>query len=263
MGPPQYGLGWIYDVYAPKGTGEGGVEIYHHGGGLHGFNAEMRYIPALELGVVTLGNANPGGHQAGEVIFWELVDNLMGVERKERFDFKENLFREQMGAKDARGKKGSLFGELASKEAGMIAGLKAHEGDFEHPAYARVKVSVAQRHNKDGEGAGWYLLVTASPRTWNFVAELTHVHEEIFMADIISPYPEAEANLDAGPGQVQDRSRAMFKLSQNGKVQSFGIELDDVMVANASKTTKKAEEVVHDWDAIEKGMVWFERVRKG
>jgi CubicO group peptidase (beta-lactamase class C family) len=264
MGPPQYCLGWIYDIYAPKGTEKGGVEIWHHVGGLHGFNAQMRYIPALELGVVTLGNANPGGHQAGEVIFWEIVDNLMGVERKERFDFnKENLFREKMGAKGMRGKGDSLFGELASKGAEMTAGLEAHEGVFENPAYARMTVSIAQRRQKDGEGAESYLLVTASPRTWNFVVELAHIHEEIFMAEIISAYPEGEANPQAGPGQIEERTRAMFKVSQNGEVKSLGIELDNAMVEKAAKTSKDAGKVVHDWEAIEKGMIWFERASGG
>jgi CubicO group peptidase (beta-lactamase class C family) len=77
VGPPQYCLGWIYEVYAPKGTGRGGVEIWHHMGGLDGFNSQMRYIPALELGIVTLGNCSPGAHQAGEVMFWEIVDSVL------------------------------------------------------------------------------------------------------------------------------------------------------------------------------------------
>jgi CubicO group peptidase (beta-lactamase class C family) len=289
MGPPQYALGWIYDVYAPKGTSKGGMEIWHHGGGLHGFNAEMRYIPALELGVVTLGNASPGSHQAGEVVFWEIVDNLIGVEKEARFDWKkENLFREEMSARDVRGKKDSLFGELASKGVGMTAALEVYEGVFENPGYAKITVSVAHRRRNDEEKAEPYLLVTASPRTWNFVVELTHIHEEIFMAEIILPYPEGEANANAGPGQIQDRSRALFKFGQNGAVQSFGIELDGAMVVKASKTTKnvkvakrmdldpgmeqvtkgsrekdEVQPVVRDWDAIEKGMIWFERVGEG
>lgn len=103
------------------------------------------------------------------------------------------------------------------------------------------------------------------------------------MAETIGTYPEGEASSDAGPGQIQDRSRALFKLGQDGEVQSLGIELESAMVAKASKAAKRrgvAEEVgqstkegekegdeektlVHDWDAIEKGMIWFERVRNG
>ena len=47
----------------------------------------------------------------------------------------------------------------------------------------------------------------------------------------------------------------MFKLNKNGKVQSSGIELDSAMVANAAKTSKTAKEGVHDWEAVERGMV--------
>lgn len=44
--------------------------MWHHGGGLDGFNVEIRYVPALDLGVMMmLGNANPGGHQAEKVLF--------------------------------------------------------------------------------------------------------------------------------------------------------------------------------------------------
>lgn len=46
-----------------------------------------------------------------------------------------------------------------------MVGLEAHEGVFEHPAYAGLTVSIAQRRKKDGNGTEQYLLVTASPRT--------------------------------------------------------------------------------------------------
>ena len=71
----------------------------------------------------------------------------------------------------------------------MTGGLEAQEGVFEHPAYAKMTVSIARRVQKDGKVTERYLLVTASPRIWNFVVDLTHVHEEIFMAEIISPPP--------------------------------------------------------------------------
>ena len=270
MGPPQYCLGWIYEIYAPKGWGtSGGVEIWHHSGGLHGFNAEMRYVPALELGVVTLGNASLGAHYAGEVLVWEVINNLMGVGKNARFDWKkENLLREEMSAKEMRGKRESLFGDLTPTGGGMTASLEAHEGVFENPGYQKMTVRVAHRQNNDKGGPEPYLLATASPRAWNFVVELTHVHEEIFLAETISPYPEGEAHSNSGRGQIQDRSRAMFMLGQDGEVRSLGIELEPELVGKASKGAKSAggkeeegeKQVEYDWNAINEGMIWFERV---
>jgi hypothetical protein len=62
-------------------TGGTGSKFGCHSAGLHGFNAEMRYIPALELGIVVLKNASPGAHQAGEV-----VNDLMASRRQIEFD---------------------------------------------------------------------------------------------------------------------------------------------------------------------------------
>lgn len=76
--------------------------------------------------------------------------------------------------------------------------------------------------------------------------ELTYIYEEIFLAEVISPYPEREANPATGPGRVQDRSRAMFKLDEHGKVQTLGIELESAMVAKAAAASKKAKDGVHD-----------------
>jgi hypothetical protein len=175
LGPSQYTLGWIYEVYAPRVSNQGGgIETWHHIGGLHGFNAQMRYIPALELGIVTLGNASPGAHQAGMVLVWEVINDLMGVERANRFDWKkENLVREEMGAKDMLAKQESLFGGLGAKGGPMPVGWEKYEGIFENPAYARMTVSIAQRSGKEGREP--CLLVTPSARTWNFLVRLSHV----------------------------------------------------------------------------------------
>lgn len=48
---------------------------------------------------MTLGNASPGAHQVGEVLVWKVINDLMGVERANRFDWRENLVRGEIGAK--------------------------------------------------------------------------------------------------------------------------------------------------------------------
>lgn len=41
---------------------------------------------------MALGNASPGVHQAGELLVWEVISDLVGVERVNMFDWKkENL----------------------------------------------------------------------------------------------------------------------------------------------------------------------------
>ena len=45
-----YGLGWRIMDYA-------GVRVIHHGGGVRGYRSEMVLIPAYDLGLVVLINA--------------------------------------------------------------------------------------------------------------------------------------------------------------------------------------------------------------
>ena len=74
------------------------------------------------------------------------------------------------------------------------------------------------------------------------------------MADIIETYLVSEAIADAGLRQVQERTRALFKIGQNGHVRSLGLELEPALAAKAT------EGRMGEWNAIEKGYNLVERV---
>ena len=114
------------------------------------------------------------------------------------------MVREEMGAKDMLAKQESLFGGLGVKGGPMVVGWEKYEDIFEHPAYARMTVSIAQRSGKEGKEP--CLLVTSSARTWNFLVRLIYIREEIFVADIIETYPVSEVNV-ASARVVQTRSK--------------------------------------------------------
>jgi hypothetical protein len=58
---------------------------------------------------VTLGNASPDAHWVGEVLVWKVINDLMGVGRANRFDWKENLVRGEIGAKERAGQTRVFF----------------------------------------------------------------------------------------------------------------------------------------------------------
>ena len=64
----------------------------------------------------------------------------------------------------------------------------------------------------------------------------------------------SEANIDASLSQVQEQARVLFKLGQNGHVRSLGLELEPVLATKATEGRRD------EWNAIEKGMIWSERV---
>jgi CubicO group peptidase (beta-lactamase class C family) len=275
VGPTLYCLGWMHDVYARGGSKA--VEIWHHAGGLYGFGAEMRYIPDLDLGIVAMGNASPGGNFAGGYLCWRIIDDVLGVNREDRFDWKkEQLCMEGMGAKGLEGKRESIFEGLdVTAKGNAPIRLEEYVGVFDNIGYQSMAVSIVERPGTENEEQEKCLRVTPSARMWIDVLELRHVHEDWFLADRFAQYPNAERHTKAGarPGQLQGRARALFKRGEDGKVRSVGLEWEEALVAKAAKDAKLSGETKsgasveekkegHDWKAVEKGMIWFDKVEK-
>jgi hypothetical protein len=112
-----------------------------------GFGAEMWYIPALDLGIVTLGNASPGGNLAGGHLCWRIIDDVLGVKGEDRFDWKkESLFMEGMSAKDLGGKREILFEGLDVRAQGTASIiLEEYVGVFDSKGYQSMAMSIVER----------------------------------------------------------------------------------------------------------------------
>ena len=275
VGPTMYTLGWTHNVHAPPGSKA--VEIWNHGGGVYGVGAEMRYIPDLDLGIVTLGNSSPGANFAGNALCWEIIDDLLGVEQQNRFDWKkEMLLKEEKNAKDLRGMRATLFEGLDVEVNGPSpVNLEEYQGVYENIGYQSISVRVVQRPRKDEAEPEKCLQVTPSARTFIDMVYLYHVHEGWFMADRYLPYPDVDRHIQAGagPGQLFARVRALFKRDHAGEVRSLGIEWESAMVAKAAKDSKLSgatqsgrtgdgEKTAVDWKSVETGMIWFDKVAK-
>lgn len=78
--PDLYGLGWVIQNYR-------GETILQHGGAQDGYGALVVLLPGSGFGVAMLGNYMEGMNGAAQVLGFELVDNLLGVEEGRRFDW--------------------------------------------------------------------------------------------------------------------------------------------------------------------------------
>ena len=128
--PADYGMGWFVDSY----RGHGRV---HHGGNIDGFSAMVSMLPQDRVGFVVLSNKNGTG--LPELLIRHASDLILGLE-----------------AKDWVGEaaKSKVKGEAASKEAEKKKaarrvpntkpshGLDAYAGDYFHPGYGDLKVTV-------------------------------------------------------------------------------------------------------------------------
>jgi CubicO group peptidase (beta-lactamase class C family) len=78
--PTLYAAGWTLQSYR-------GLQIIQHGGAQVGFGAFVVLLPEVEAGFAILGNEMAGMNTASLVLGFGIVDDLLGVEEGERFDW--------------------------------------------------------------------------------------------------------------------------------------------------------------------------------
>jgi len=81
-GPFTYALGWTKAVYK-------GEEIFDHRGGIEAFHSIVFFCPRLKYGVVMLANTGGMAHMAVTKLFFHLLDEKLGVQENERFDWEK------------------------------------------------------------------------------------------------------------------------------------------------------------------------------
>lgn len=130
----DYGMGWFGDNYR-------GHRRVEHGGNIDGFSANVVLFPKDDFGIVVLTNLN--GTPLRDLIAQVIADRLLGLKAMDWINL--GAARRALGEKDAK--------EGAKKKAvTRIAGtapshkLAEYAGDYEHPGYGILKVSLNGDH---------------------------------------------------------------------------------------------------------------------
>jgi CubicO group peptidase (beta-lactamase class C family) len=79
-GPQAYALGWENGVYQ-------GHEWFQHSGGMEAYGANVIFFPKLRYGLVAFGNTAITSNYVEMALQWNLVDEKLGVPKKDRFDW--------------------------------------------------------------------------------------------------------------------------------------------------------------------------------
>lgn len=297
-GHPSYSLGWFHEVYTPRGarthpsTGtippNAAIEMFYHAGGLHGFGAEMRFIPQLDLGIVVFGNAFPAAYHIGQMLVYEMVDPLLGVELDSpgRFDWKrEYVAREEAHIQsldqsavekrffdDLRGSAphGGDDGSTTTQPPPLQAPLQHHAGMYSNPGYGEVIVSLrngksrslitnmtGEEEQEEEKQESFLHLTTSSSRTWPWFAHLTHLAGECFIASFYTPHPPSVSPSTSYPdrergqeGTAQGEEAANSTLERRCRA-GFAYENEDEMGGEGEKEKKKKEEERVKWLGVE------------
>ncbi len=179
-GPVQfssYGLGWMIESYR-------GHYLVHHGGNVIGHTAEVALFPEENSGIVVLGNLQ--GTPVPSLIMYNVADRLYGLEP---LDLSSQMQQQIAAANAAAGTTTSS----AKAPALTAAQMQEYVGEYEHPFYGTVKVSVVK-----GKLQASYYETTI---------ELTHQNHDVLNGQVSiwpSPIPfQFERSLSGSIEQVK------------------------------------------------------------
>ncbi|KAF1991321.1 beta-lactamase/transpeptidase-like protein [Aulographum hederae CBS 113979] len=206
-GSRSYGLGWSVDIYR-------GWEVFHHNGGLPGFGAHMAYIPGLDWAIAIMGNAGISSNAVAEMIFYQLLDDILEVPAKDRYDVSarwDDIFSQI--SKNFENAREELFPD-APEPADKIEPalpLSEYTGTYSSKGYQSITL-----------GLNNGTLYADVDRTLPHRLEFEHVSGEYFIAYMESPKGD--------PGILyKDAVRSEFVVGYTGKVQAIAVEYEPEM----------------------------------
>jgi CubicO group peptidase (beta-lactamase class C family) len=175
-----YGLGWV--IYDHRGR-----RLVSHGGAIDGFRAHFTLVPEEKLALVLLCNLHDT--HMNLALSNSLLDVLLGLPKKDW-----NALHQAVLVRAARAGAERERAALAKRHHGTRPSREpaAYAGEYEHPAYGTVKVTVG------GGALGW---------RWNDCrATLEHFHYDTFTL-AAEPVGPARVTFALGASGAVERMR--------------------------------------------------------
>jgi CubicO group peptidase (beta-lactamase class C family) len=147
-----YGLGWLIGRYRDH-------RLLEHGGGIDGFQTECILLPDDGIGVTVMTNTSSSA--MAPVVAYRVLDELLGLEPLDWFSsYKPRFDTIMAGMREARAARRIV------PDAPRPRPLDAYAGEYEHPGYGTLTITV-----EDG---------TLRPRLGTMDISLAHRHYETF-----------------------------------------------------------------------------------
>jgi hypothetical protein len=148
-----YAMGWMVQAFH-------GHRLVHHGGNIDGFTSLVSFMPDDDAGVVILTNKN--GTELPTALMLTVYERLLGMER---VDWSGRL-KERIDTAMAKMKEEPKEDRDRVKGTHPSHPLKDYVGEFEHPAYGVMTITMENDHLK---------------ATYNGISSpLEHYHYDIF-----------------------------------------------------------------------------------
>ncbi|RFU76901.1 penicillin-binding [Trichoderma arundinaceum] len=212
--PHAYALGWTINTYR-------GQRVIWHGGGWTGYGSVMMYLPALQWGLVMMGNTAVTSNCVQVAVYMHLLDELLGTPTNERTDWSQKLQERILSKReDNKQAKSRLYPSIPSPVSPPTASLESHIGQYRHPGYGEMNIELE----------GSVLLARRLLQEIPMIVRLIHIHGDHWMAtlEVVNQDPRDYESV-----------KATFSVADSGSVDRLGVDFEP---------------------ALKGEMIWFERV---
>jgi CubicO group peptidase (beta-lactamase class C family) len=168
-----YGLGWMIGRYRDHRLAE-------HGGGIDGFLTECMLLPDDGIGVAVMTNTSSSA--MAPVVAYRVLDELLGLEPLDWYSsFKARFDAATAGIREARGAR------RVAREAPLPRPLGAYAGEYEHPGYGTLAITVEGDTLRPALGTMDLSLAHRHYETfdleWHELGDQSHVFPLMFLSD--------------------------------------------------------------------------------
>jgi CubicO group peptidase (beta-lactamase class C family) len=181
----SYAMGWAV-------TSDRGHPALSHSGGIDGFTSQVRFLPKDQLGVVVLTNSSS---PASSLIASNAMDRMLGLAEA---PWAQRAKDDAAKAREAQAKARAEDEAKRKKDAPPTHALKDYTGQFEHPAYQTLTISL------EGEQLKFDL--------HGLTGALRHYHYDIFQGE--------EGTIGIGGTKVS------FLINRAGEIDRVSIPLE-------------------------------------
>ncbi len=186
-----YAMGWSTSQYR-------GHPVLGHSGGIDGFITQVRLLPKANVGFVILTNSESN---AGALVAYNIMDRLLGLSE---VDWNQRAKDDLAKAKAAQEKAKTAGDPNRKLNTQPSHHLKDYVGQFTHPAYGELTVSLI------GEQLRFDLHGLQAP--------LKHYHYDVFEAGTEPDSVGSEASLEG--------TKIAFSLNKSGEIISVALPLE-------------------------------------
>ena len=230
-GPVAYALGLFVWNYR-------GEILIGHGGGVPGFGTNMFFLPRLNWGIVMMANTVESGIAVQNVLIYKLIDDLLRVPEKERYDWAakgEKAVRQ--AAQNLLHAKEMLYPNVPDPVLEKSLPLHGYAGVYTHPAYATVNLSIInappcnQCEARDDGTEGKEYLTSQFP--FYALASPIFFWLEHVSADYFLLYTRYFSFEGWDPRELRTSTdaaiKAEFRIGEDGRVREMGVDIEPEM----------------------------------